>query len=155
MATHRFSNKEIISFMRKSLQEGNLVKLLLDDDLYWTGKMRRSMGRNNFREFVHVDNLVKDGLETSYVETYADDVLNARRVQLQHNKFMVFTGSKGEGSVFTGAGNLTIAAFEKNFENFYLIKRPFVYFSFRVQYHHLWNNLGTNSSEMPSKLELP
>ena len=155
MATHRFSNKDIISFMSKSLKEGNLVKLLLDDDLYWTGKMRRSMGRNNFREFVHVDNLVREGLKTSYVETYADDVLNARRVQLQHNKFFIFTGYNGEGAVFTGAGNLTKAAFEKNFENFYFITRPFVYFSFRVQYHHLWNDLGTTSSEMPSKLELP
>ncbi|MEE2743952.1 MAG: phospholipase D-like domain-containing protein, partial [Bdellovibrionota bacterium] len=109
----------------------------------------------NFREFVHVDNLVKEGLKTSYVETYADDVLKARRVQLQHNKFFIFTGHKGEGAVFTGAGNITNAAFEKNFENFYFITRPFVYFSFRVQYHHLWNDLGTISSEMPSKLELP
>ena len=102
-----------------------------------------------------MDDLVKEGLKTRYIETYADDVLKAKRVQLQHNKFIIFTGKEGGGSVFTGAGNLTNAAFEKNFENFYIIKRPFVYFSFRLQYFHLWSNLGTNPSEMPSKLELP
>jgi hypothetical protein len=155
MATHRFSNKKIISFMRKALKDGTEVKLLLDDDLYWIGKMRRAVGRNNFREFVHVDNLVKEGLKAQYIETYADDVLKAKRVQLQHNKFFIFDNNDGMGSVFTGAGNITNSAFEKNFENFYLIKIPSVYFYFRLQYFYLWTNLGTSAKDMPTTFVLP
>ena len=114
------------------------------------------MGRNLYREAVHVDDLIAKGLKVKYIETFADKVFGARKVQLQHNKFLIFTGPLHNNySVFTGAGNLTGAAFEKNFENFYLIKDPAVYFMFRLQYYRFWNDLGTAAEDMPKELVLP
>ena len=156
MATHRFSSKEIISSMEEALGRGAHVQFVFDDDLYWSSKLKRGMGRNLYREAVHVDNLVQRGLKVKYIETFADSVFGARKVQLQHNKFLIFTGPLHDNySVFTGAGNLTGAAFHKNFENFYLIKDPAVYFMFRLQYYRFWHALGTAAEDMPEKLVLP
>ena len=156
MATHRFSSKEIIASMEEALERGAHIQFVFDDDLYWTSKLKRGMGRNLYREAVHVDNLIQKGLKVKYIETFADSVFGARKVQLQHNKFLIFTGPMHDSySVFTGAGNLTGAAFQKNFENFYLIKDPAVYFMFRLQYYRFWNDMGTAAEDMPERLVLP
>ena len=61
------------------------------------------------------------GLNIKYLETFADNIENPKSIQLQHNKFLIFTRENHNGTVFTGAGNLTGAAFYKNFENFQVI----------------------------------
>ena len=156
MATHRFSSKKIIASMEKALERGAHIQFVFDDDLYWTSKLKRGIGRNLYREAVHVDSLIQKGLKVKYIETFADSVFGARKVQLQHNKFLIFTGPLHNSySVFTGAGNLTGAAFQKNFENFYLIKDPAVYFMFRLQYYRFWNDMGTAAEDMPETLVLP
>ena len=88
------------------------------------------------------------------METFADNIENPKSIQLQHNKFLVFTRKDEKGTVFTGAGNLTGAAFYKNFENFYLISIPEVHQKFLKQYDYL-SSLSLTSKELPLKLELP
>ncbi len=62
---------------------------------------------------------------------------------LFHNKIIIFhyENPMGDikGSVFTGAGNLSKAGFDKNFENYYLVTIPHVHEAFRVQFESLFN----------------
>jgi|GEM_PF-6473393 hypothetical protein len=61
---------------------------------------------------------------------------------LFHNKFIVFEYKEPEGqikgSVFTGAGNLSKSGFERNFENYYLMRIPHVFAAFQQQFLDLF-----------------
>jgi HKD family nuclease len=82
-----------------------------------------------------------------------DDLENPVRMQLQHNKFVIFEFQRG-GSVFTGAGNLTTSAFENNFENFYMISIPEVVTQFQKQFDYMWD-ISTSVEKMPRQLVNP
>ena len=73
---------------------------------------------------------------------------------MPNNKFIIFSKWDETGTILAGAGNLTNAAFYRNFENFYLISIPEVYQNFLRQYDYLWD-LGLSHQELPIKLELP
>ncbi len=155
MAAHRFSNGSIIRAIKKNLERPNFkAKIIVDDDIHWTGLHQTNMGRNTLYEFEKLAMLESLGLKIKYMETFADNIENPKSIQLQHNKFLVFTREDEKGSVFTGAGNLTGAAFYKNFENFYLISIPEVHQKFLKQYDYL-SSLSLTSKELPLKLELP
>jgi len=94
-------------------------------------------------------------MKDRYIQTYADDVWNPESMQLQHNKFLIFTFSGNSGAVFAGAGNLTTSAFNTNFENFYYIRIPEVYRAFMRQYELMWNDLARGHEDMPQELVLP
>ena len=94
------------------------------------------------------------GLEIKFIETFMDNIEQPKSLQLQHNKFMIFTKPNANGTIFTGAGNLTNAAFYKNFENFYLISIPEIYHAFIEQYDYLLS-IALSKNEMPIKLEIP
>ncbi|MBT5094143.1 MAG: hypothetical protein HOM21_07870 [Halobacteriovoraceae bacterium] len=156
MAAHRFSYTKLVSLLSKTLVNTRTkVKLVVDDDLYWTGVYKRGMGRNSLLEYGKIRGLEKKGMQVKYIETYADNIFEPKSMQLQHNKFLIFSHKSGGGSVFTGAGNLTGAAFTTNFENFYLISIPSVYRAFRKQYTNFWQNLADSWNEMPVELKLP
>ncbi|HYX38410.1 MAG TPA: phospholipase D-like domain-containing protein [Oligoflexus sp.] len=76
------------------------------------------------------------GAELRFVEN------NHLGKMLFHNKFMIFKSNAEDqgapGAVFTGAGNLSKAGFDKNFENYYLVRVPHVYASFRQQFTRLF-----------------
>ena len=155
MAAHRFSNGSIIRAIKKNLERPNFkAKIIVDDDIHWTGLHQTNMGRNTLYEFEKLAMLESLGLKIKYMETFADNIENPKSIQLQHNKFLVFTRKDEKGTVFTGAGNLTGAAFYKNFENFYLISIPEVHQKFLKQYDYL-SSLSLTSKELPLKLELP
>jgi hypothetical protein len=71
---------------------------------------------------------------------------------LFHNKIIIFEYATPEGdrpgSVFMGAGNLSSAGFEKNFENYYLVSIPHVYEAFRQQFTLLFNR-GSYTRDLP------
>ncbi len=71
---------------------------------------------------------------------------------LFHNKIIIFEYAQPEGnhagSVFMGAGNLSSAGFEKNFENYYLVNVPHVYEAFRQQFKLLFAR-GTYTKDLP------
>jgi hypothetical protein len=156
LISHRFSNSTIIENLTTKLEDTRKpkVRFIGDDDLYWTSVYRKGMGRNTTFEWYKIRDLINVGMDTKYIETYADDVFEPKSMQLQHNKFLIFHFDK-KGAVFTGAGNLTISAFKQNFENFYYITIPEVYDAFANQYNYLWFKLGKSHSELPTKLELP
>ena len=155
MAAHRFSNGSIIRAIKKNLERTNFqAKIIVDDDIYWTGLLQTNIGRNTLYEFEKLTMLESLGLNIKYLETFADNIENPKSIQLQHNKFLIFTREDHNGTVFTGAGNLTGAAFYKNFENFYLISIPEVHQKFLKQYDYL-SSLSRSSKELPLKLELP
>lgn len=156
MAAHRFSYTTLLNAIKAQLAtKKTKVRLVCDDDLYWTGIYKKGMGRNSLFELGKVRSLERAGMKTKYIETYMDDVFEPKSLQLQHNKFLVFTFKKGNGAVFTGAGNLTGAAFSINYENFYYITIPEVFKAYEAQYTHFWNNLGDSASDMPTELVLP
>ena len=155
MAAHRFSNGGLIKMIKRNLQRQDFkATIIVDDDIHWTGLLQRNIGRNTLYEFEKLTMLESLGLKIKYLETFADDIENPRSIQLQHNKFLIFTRKNNTGTVFTGAGNLTGAAFYKNFENFYLISIPEVHQSFIEQYNYL-TSLSLTSEELPLTLELP
>ena len=80
---------------------------------------------------------------------------NQNVYQLQHNKFMIFTFENGKGSVFNGAGNMTTAAFTKNFENFYYITIPEVVEAYNKQYDLYFEKMATKAEDMPRDYVLP
>ncbi len=165
VAAHRFFDWHIRGEMKDALKFGKEVRLVADDDLFYAGFYRQSVGRNMDVEARYVKNLEKDGLQVAYMETNngtdgldSDSQQNARP-QLHHNKFLIFNYGNGEGKVFTGAGNLTDSAFTKNHENFYLISikndQIDVYQEFAKQYKRLFNELGTQEKDLPNKLVMP
>jgi hypothetical protein len=145
---HRLSGI-VANLLSDKLDKNKKMKLVLDDDVYWSAKLKKDIGRNSKSEAFKVYNdLINKGMETRFLET------NEKVFQLQHNKFMVFTFDQG-GAVFSGAGNFTTSAFTKNFENFYYILIPEVVKAYKKQYAKYFDELGTAAEDMPRNYVLP
>ena len=150
IAAHRFSYKNLVEMLSETLKEQTAtIRLVVDDDIYWSGKLRTNVGSNTPFEARVVKKLVDQGLEVKYMETNQ----NARL--LHHNKFIIFDYENDEGAVFAGAGNFTSTAFKSNFENFYFITIPSVVKKFKQQYSMMWNEMATSVSDLPSELIMP
>lgn len=165
VAAHRFSADALFAALENGLRRRDpsaaRVRLVADDDLFWAGKGVDFERGNTRFEWYGLKGLLSAGLEPRWVQT------NSRISQFQHNKFVLalhdserpeppMAPSDGRRStVFTGAGNFTNAAFEKNFENFYVIQIPAVVEAYRVQTDFLWNTLATPSEALPSKFVEP
>lgn len=146
--SHRFSGA-IAKLYAELLASGKDIKFILDDDIYWSEKLKRDIGRNSKIEAFRIYNeLINNGLKTKFLQT------NQNIFQLQHNKFMIFTFNNG-GAVFTGAGNMTTAAFTKNFENFYYITIPAVVKAYNQQYDLYFDKMATAAEDMPRDYVLP
>lgn len=126
------------------------IKFILDDDIYWAEKLKKDVGRNSKIEAFRIYNeLINKGMNTRFLQT------NQNVYQLQHNKFMIFTFENGKGSVFNGAGNMTTAAFTKNFENFYYITIPEVVEAYNKQYDLYFEKMAAKAEDMPRDYVLP
>jgi phosphatidylserine/phosphatidylglycerophosphate/cardiolipin synthase-like enzyme len=144
---HRFSGN-FIRLFTELLNNKQDVRLITDDDMYWSWKLRTDTGRNTSMEAWKVLPLRDAGLKMKFMET------NHPQFMLQHNKFMVFELG-AEDAVFTGAGNFTSSAFDQNFENFYIITDATVVKAFQAQYDRMWNKLATPTEKMPRQNILP
>lgn len=146
--SHRFSGA-LAKLYGELLKDGKNIKFILDDDIYWAEKLKQDVGRNTKIEaFAIYNNLINKGMNTRFLQT------NQNVFQLQHNKFMVFTFNNG-GAVFNGAGNMTTAAFTKNFENFYYITIPEVVEAYNAQYDLYFDKMATKAEDMPRDYVLP
>lgn len=143
IAAHRFSNKRIIKFIKQALAQNKTVKLLVDDDLYW---VEHEKGRflNSKYEVKQIKPLIDLGLKIKYVST------NHKEFLLHHNKYIIFINDNRAHAVFTGAGNLTISAFTKNFENYFMTTKTIVNDVFKNQYDVMWR-LGLEAKDLASK----
>lgn len=147
--SHRFSGA-IATLYSDLLKSGKNIKFILDDDIYWAEKLKKDVGRNTKIEAFKIYNeLINKGMNTRFLQT------NQNVFQLQHNKFMIFTFSNGSGAVFNGAGNMTTAAFTKNFENFYYITIPEVVEAYNKQYDLYFDKMATAPEDMPRDYVLP
>lgn len=147
--SHRFSGDVARQFER-FLDQGKTVRFILDDDIYWSKTLKKAVGRNmSVEAFKIYNDLISKGMKTRFLET------NQNVFQLQHNKLIVFSDNTGAKSVFSGAGNFTSAAFNKNFENFYLITIPGVVKAYKTQYNKYFNEMATAEEDMPRTYELP
>ncbi|MFZ4713230.1 MAG: phospholipase D-like domain-containing protein [Bacteriovoracaceae bacterium] len=145
IAAHRFSGK-FLSLSKELTDAGKTVRLVTDDDIYWSAKTKVDTGRNTVAEATSVMKM-KNDVELKFMQT------NQAQELLQHNKFMIFHGAKA--ALWTGAGNLTSSAFSKNYENFYLITIPEVVDAFKAQYTKFWEKMATTAELMPSEQILP
>lgn len=148
IAVHRFTHTDIVRALVKE-GENKDIRLIADDDIYWTGVRDEQTGSNMFFEYGNIIKVVKAGVEVKYMETNQNSFL------LHHNKYMIFNYADGSGAVHAGAGNFTKAAFSKNFENFYFIKIPSVVEKFRKQYAYMYNELATAYVDMPVQYVMP
>lgn len=148
VAAHRYYHPSLRSALQKAAGSKK-VRLVVDDDIYWVGKLGRRVGSNMLQEYGYVNDLYRAGGEIYYMET------NARASLLHHNKFVIFHFENNEGAIHTGAGNFTQAAFENNFENFYFIRIPKVYQAFKRQYEHVLFDLASSWGMMPQEYVNP
>lgn len=148
-AAHRFTHPAIASFIVNAENEGKRVRFILDDDIYWVGFRGKTTGASRYLEYINSMKIISAGAEVRYMET------NQNRWQLHHNKFLIFNFVNGTGGVHTGAGNFTKAAFSKNFENYYYMTIPEAVKSFRKQFDHMYNDLGTSFEMMPALYKNP
>jgi HKD family nuclease len=145
---HRLSG-ELAETIAGWVTTGKPVKFILDDDIYWSAKLGRDIGRNTRIEaFKLYNDLINKGMQTRFLQT------NQNVFQLQHNKFMIFNFKNG-GAVFNGAGNFTTSAFTKNFENFYFIQIPEVVAAYKKQYELYFEKMATAEEDMPRDYILP
>ena len=140
---HRFSGI-FVALFEELLKAGKPLRLVTDDDMYWSYKTRSAVGRNTNMEAFKVIPMMQRGLEMQFMETNHNSIL------LQHNKFMVFELA-GQDAVFTGAGNFTTSAFDNNFENYYVITIPEVVGAYTQQFDHFWDELSTPVERLPTK----
>lgn len=146
--SHRLSGA-IAKLFAEMLKGKKDIKFILDDDIYWAEKLKQDVGRNTKLEAFKIYNdLINKGMNTKFLQT------NQNVYQLQHNKFMIFTFNNG-GAVFNGAGNMTTAAFTKNFENFYYITIPEVVAAYNAQYDLYFDKMATKAEDMPRDYVLP
>jgi len=155
VAAHRFSLNVLEQLIKESLMKKKTVQLVADDDLHYSAVYKREIGRNMTNEAYKVKNLEAKGLQAHFIETWMDNLEAPESLQLHHNKFLIFTKKNHPFAVFTGAGNLTNAAFQTNFENFYFTTIDTVVEKFAEQYKYLFSKLGKSSRELPSELVLP
>lgn len=147
--SHRFSGA-LAKLYSELLRSGKVIKFILDDDIYWAEKLKKDVGRNTKIEAFKIYNdLINKGMNTKFLQT------NQNVFQLQHNKFMIFTFGNNKGAVFNGAGNMTTAAFSKNFENFYYITIPEVVEAYNEQYDRYFDEMATAAEDMPRDHVLP
>ena len=154
IGAHRFSFNKMIAALKKRIADGQSglkpaldLRIVADDDTYWVGK-------NDLAgltvdplppEYANIMGLVSAGAKVRWMET------NQWQHMLHHSKFLLFD----DRAVFCGAGNLTGTGFRANFENYYYITIPSVVQAFRKQYEHVWNDLATPPSLMPSSDVMP
>jgi len=170
IAAHRFSLSEMLNTLEGRLEseEDFQVRLVADDDLYWTNPAVGSgaeVGPNLFFEGLNVERLEDAGegerFEARYLETPSN------RFLLHHNKFIIFRDEESQpDSVLYGAANLTGTGFKTNLENIYWTDIPLVVDAFKAQYGRFWDGdalpgsdaeppMATAVQDMPIVLENP
>lgn len=138
---HRFSGA-FLKLFTELLDAGKAIRLITDDDMYWTWKTRTAVGGNMVGEAFKVMELKEKGMDLRFIETN-----HSERI-LQHNKYMIFDVDTMD-AVFHGAGNFTSAAFDSNFENFYMVTIPEVAQAYQAQYRQYWEKMATPEAKLP------
>ncbi len=147
VTAHRFSG-DFVRLFDALLTGGKNIRMVTDDDMYWTWKLRRDIGRNMRTEAYKVMDLRAKGLDLRFLET------NQNNVILQHNKYMIFELGARD-AVFAGAGNFTSSAFSNNMENFYVMTAPEVVRAYQAQYEKFYGEMATAESRMPRDYVMP
>lgn len=149
VAVHRFTHPDLINAMARASEDSKKVRMVADDDIYWTGVRGTRTGSNLWYEFTNTMKVAKAGVDVRYVQS------NQNHWLLHHNKYIIFNYADGSGAVHAGAGNFTKAAFTKNMENYYFITIPSVVNEFRKQYQYKFENLATSYDKMPKQYVMP
>ena len=139
MAIQHFSAFPLGSSLKRSaLREGLSTRLLLDDDTYYDGGDTGGVDHALY-EYIADEPL----LGIKFLQT--NRFLSARSWQYQHNKFII-----ADDTVFCGAGNFTVVAFEDNYENFYVIRDAAFRTAFEAGFERLYG-LGADAASLPTE----
>jgi len=130
MASYLFLHQPLAEALQRAQARGVRVQLLLDDDIV-QGTASAPGQKRFYERFLKSS---ASGFEVRVFDTNEDIF------QLQHNKFLLLEGVDQLNRVrlFTGAGQFTRAAFEENYENFYLIETPQVVRQYSELFDLLW-----------------
>ena len=152
IAVFSAGNESIVYALKKAIEHGAAVRLLLDDDVYWhtryacaTCKARRG----EFESWVYP--LLERGAQVRLLETNHHCAVN-----LMHHKFVVFSGADGRKTVLFGSANFSESAYgaldvddlRGNVEQVYTSQEQSVSASFSKEFERLWG-LATVLGQMP------
>lgn len=149
VAVHRFTHRSLINSMIEATKFKKDVRLVVDDDVFWAGKLNETVGSSMPFEANNMNKVRRAGTKVKYMETNESGRL------LHHNKYIVFTLKDGTKAVHTGAGNFTSAAFSKNFENYYFITIPEITDKFSKQFNYMYGELATDYYKLPNVYSNP
>ncbi|MGR9258411.1 phospholipase D-like domain-containing protein [Rhizobium leguminosarum] len=125
-------------------RSGTKVRLLLDDDAYWSGEGNCAGCFISSEEVANwVTPLEDAGVEIKYLETANQHCAG----NFLHDKFFIATNDTG-ATLFTGALNTTHAAFTSNVENEYISSDPAYNSAFEAEFNHMWSDLATSRGDM-------
>lgn len=149
LAAHRFTHNSLVEGLSSAARRGVKVRMVLDDDVYWAAQLRETVGSNMVGEYYKVQKVARAGARIKYMQTNETEKL------LHHNKYIIFDKKSGPDGVHCGAGNFTVAAFSRNFENFYYITIPSVVNQFKKQYRYKWGKLASDVKDLPAEYVHP
>ncbi len=148
LAAHRFSARPLLEALHDLIDRNGSLRMTFDDDMFWAAKSGRGFGNQDANEARIVRKFLARDISPFYLET------EHRQHLLHHNKYLLFKDqNKRPFALHTGAGNLTNAAFSRNFENFYFITRSDILKKFETQYNYVVQNLATQAEDMPTVSE--
>lgn len=137
-------NKRILNILKRALNNGSKVRLIVDDDLYWAGQCKCDGKFNSYSEYVNwLAPLIVNGAEVRYMQTNH----HYPGQNLFHHKVLI--ARKASGSfVLTGAANFTASAFSTNYENNYIFGGA-VARLYEAWFDDYWANKATAREDMP------
>jgi hypothetical protein len=151
IAIHKVGDSRIRDIIAEGLAKGAAVRILMDDDVYWSGDI--NVGWNTSAEFrMWNKRLGELGASIRYMQTnhHFSDSMHAF-----HHKFIVFKLRDGNQVTFTGGANFTSAAYSSkrimNYENVYFLRLNEASNTYQARFDYYWSNLSAPSEMMPNR----
>lgn len=148
IAIHKVGEAQIRDLLLAALKRGIKVRLIVDDDLFWSSDFDTGFSTNS-EYILWLRPILEAGADVRYFQTNH----HCRIGNLFHHKFAIFYSLNGP-VVLTGGANFTRAAFSgrrfANYENAYLIRNAAAVASYVTAYDGYWNDLATTPEGMPS-----
>ncbi len=136
MAIQHFDDQELgEAFAANGRTAGLSARLVVDDDTFYGNGEGSAAGD----QYLYEDILKPAGVQTHFMQT--TDALH----QYQHNKYIVIDRLR----VFCGAGNFSGAAFQDNYENFYLLDDAAVAGQYADHFERMWG-IAQPESALPA-----
>ncbi len=147
LTSQDLGGRKIPAALEAFLQRGGKLRILLDDDWFYTRFFGEDLGMASF-DFAtgwleSMSEKYPDRLEIRYLET--DNTANFQTSL--HHKFMVFETASGPAVLF-GSPNIKDGALLRNIESLFLVRDPTIVAAFVAEVTYLWAH-ARSENDMP------